>query len=285
MRGPVPVDAAVTDVRIALAVLCAAGAAALLVRPRRVVLDPRGAGQGRDDPRPGVARAVGPAAVAVAGTVGALALGGTGLLRVLAPVGVVLAVTRVLLALHRRRRADARATACAERVRETCEALAAELAAGRPPGAALERAAQEWAVLAPVAEAHRVGADVPAAWRAAAGEPGAGDLRLVAAAWQVAHRTGHGLAHAVARVATDLRRARGTRRIVAGELASARATARLVAALPVAALLMGSGVGGDPVGFLLGHPVGLACLAAGAALGLAGIAWIEALAREAGDAS
>lgn len=285
MIGPVPVDAAVADLRIALVVLCAAGAAALLVGPRRAVLDRLGARQDRADPRPGVARAAAPAAAAVVGTVGALALGGTALLRVLAPVGVGLAVARVLLALHRRHRADARATQCAERVRETCEALAAELAAGRPPGAALERAAEEWPVLAPVAEAHRVGADVPAAWRAASTVPGGGDLRLVAAAWQVAHRTGHGLAHAVARVATDLRRARGTRRIVAGELASARATARLVAALPVAALLMGSGVGGDPVGFLLGHPVGLACLAAGAALGLTGIAWIEALAREAGRGS
>ena len=182
-----------------------------------------------------------------------------------------------LLWLRRRERRVAEATS--HRVLDTCEQLAAELASGQPPGAALSRAADEWPALAPVAEAFRVGTDVPAALRSVAGRPGAGDLRLLAAAWHVAHRTGQGLADAVDRVARELVAARATSRVVQGELASARATARLVAVLPAVALAMGSGVGGDPVGFLLRTPAGWLCLALGLIFGLAGLWWIEALAR------
>lgn len=217
----------------------------------------------------------GTAAVALVLGSALLVLDGSALVLALLGTGVLLAGRR-LVAAHRR---AVRAAQVSARVLDLCEQLAAELAAGQPPGAALDRAAGDWPLVAPVAETFRVGGDVPGALRGLAGGPGAGQLRVVAAAWQVAHGSGGGLAEAVQRVAVDLRADRATARVVDGELASARATARLVACLPVVALLMGSGVGGDPWGFLLGHPVGLACLAAGLALGLAGLAWIEALAR------
>ena len=244
---------------------CAALAVVLLARPSARI---RGPGA-RAPRRPGLP-------VAVGGVVAALLVPQAGLLAV-----VVAGASAGALALWRRRRRRREAERVAGRVLETCELLAAELVAGRPPGDALDRAAGGWEPLVPVAEAFRVGSDVPAALRRVAVDlDGASDLRVVAAAWQVAHRTGDGLAGAVERVAESLRAAAAARRGVAGVLASARATARLVAGLPVLALAMGSGAGGDPWGFLLGSPGGLACLAGGLAFGLAGLWWIEAIARD-----
>jgi tight adherence protein B len=164
-------------------------------------------------------------------------------------------------------------------VLEVCDLLAAELAAGRPPDAALSAAAERWPPLVAAVEAARLGADVPDALRRLSVERrGATDLVWVAGAWQVAQHSGHGLAAALDRTGDGLRAQRRTRRLVDSELASARATARLVACLPLAVLLMGSGAGSDPWAFLLTTPVGWLCLGGGLGLVALGLWWIERLA-------
>lgn len=198
-------------------------------------------------------------------------------LSVLVAVGVAVAAGAVRL-LRRARGARAAAANRARAV-ELCDAVQAELSAGQTAGQALDRAAADWPLVGPAARAAATGGDVPAALRELSAAPGAGSLRVIAGAWQVAHRTGHGLADALGRVAEDLRAAEQTRRIVAGELASARATARLLAGLPFLALAMGAGAGAEPWAFLLGEPAGLACLVTGLGLAYAGLAWVEALAR------
>jgi tight adherence protein B len=215
------------------------------------------------------------AAGAIAAVVLAVALVPGRLLALVLVIGAAALGVTALLARRRRRQEAER---FGDQTLEACELLAAELQAGQPSGVALDRVSEEFRALHAAARAHQLGSDVPAAWRELAARPGGGDLRLVAGAWQVAARSGSGLADAVGGVAASLRAIRATRRVVASELASARATARLMAALPVLALLMGTGIGGNPWAFLFGTGLGLACLGGGLAFGLAGIWWIEAIA-------
>jgi tight adherence protein B len=197
-----------------------------------------------------------------------------------APLLVLLLAATAGRSLWRGRTETRAAGETARRMLEACDLIAAELAAGRTGEAALAEAAAAWPALRPVADASRLGGDVPVALRSLAATPGADGLRLLAGAWVVSHRTGTGLATSTRRVADAVRLDQAMRRVVRGELASARATARLVAVLPVVALLMGSSTGADPWTFLLGTPLGLACLASGLAVGFVGLWWIELIARE-----
>ena len=178
----------------------------------------------------------------------------------------------------RRRRSARVADRTAEEVLAVCDAMASDLSAGQPPLASLQRAAEEWPDFAPVAAAGRMGADVPSLLRELAQRPGAGQLRTLAATWQVAHETGSGLAAAITQAAEAIREDRRTARLVASELAAAHATARMLAVLPVGVLLLGTGIGGDPVGFLTSSTAGLVCLALGLGLSFAGMLWLERIA-------
>ena len=162
---------------------------------------------------------------------------------------------------------------------ELLGALAAELRAGAAPRESLAAAAQGWPSLAPLAASARsVHVDVPDLLAAAARHAGAEGLRALALCWQVSEHSGAGLAPAVSRLAESLRDDEQLRREVAAQLAGPRATAVLLAMLPLLGLAMGSALGADPLGLLLGTPLGLALLGSGLALEVLGLRWTARIA-------
>jgi tight adherence protein B len=122
---------------------------------------------------------------------------------------------------------------------------------------------------------------VPAGLRAAARLEGAEGLAGVAACWQVAVDGGAGLADGLDRIADALRADREQREDLRAQLAAPRSTVALLALLPVFGLVLGGGLGADPVGILLRTPAGLGCLAVGGLLEWAGLAWTARITRTA----
>ncbi|HEV8056759.1 MAG TPA: type II secretion system protein [Nocardioidaceae bacterium] len=270
-------DLDAAQITLVLPAVLAAVAAWLLVGAGPPHLVARRLGTGAANWRPRITGrgrlTSGAAAVVSAGVVFA-ALGPGRLLVAVTAAGVSAAAVRMRVSV--RRRLDAERTR--GEVVEICDALAAEMRAGQPAPRALHRTAEHYAELSAPARAADMSGDVPAALRAVAANPGAGGLLLVAAAWQVAERSGAGLALTLDRIAAALRSEHAAACEVEASLGPPRATARLLAMLPLLGLLLGMGVGGDPVAVLLSSTLGNVCLALGSALALLGVWWVERLA-------
>jgi tight adherence protein B len=193
-------------------------------------------------------------------------------------VGVLTAAVvarRQVRAANRRRLRRERQRA----VIDLCDALTAELHAGTPADAALERSSALWPEWTPVTSAVNLGGDAGPALLAAAARPGAEGLRYVAAAWEVAGRSGAGLTAVLDRVVSGLRADEEARAEVHASLGPPRATARLLAVLPVFGLGLGYGMGAHPLAFLLNSTVGAGCLLTGCTLALLGLWWVERIAE------
>jgi len=218
------------------------------------------------------------AAVLVVALTGGLIDGGRGV--VLGSVaGAVTAMVVWTVTLERTRAERDRVQ---NEVARGCSELAGLLRAGHSPGRALVLVGESTTVFAEAAAHLRVGGHPVEALRRASSRPGCDGLAALAAAWQIAERTGASMTTSLDDLSDNLNAERELGRTVTTELAATRLTGRLLALLPAVGLALGYVVGGDPLEYLTGSEPGLACLAVGMALALMGVVWSEKLADRAG---
>lgn len=176
---------------------------------------------------------------------------------------------------RRRNSAEQRRLAAAE----LCLALAAELNTGQALESALRRAAGPDPVCPTAVAACDLGADVAVALGVDSREQNLPVLTGLAAVWTVSRGSGAGLARAADQLGRSALESEQIRRELASELAGPRATAAVLAMLPAVGLLLGSGLGGSPLSWLLGTPLGWAALAIGLILEGLGLLWVRTMVR------
>jgi tight adherence protein B len=158
-----------------------------------------------------------------------------------------------------RRRAAAELVAAASAM-DGLVALTAELRAGAEPAAAAS------AVLPTIG---------------AAGGPGARIAERIRVACRVAEVTGARLGDLLDRVDADARTVARVGELASAQAAGVRATAWLLAGLPIAGIVLGYGIGADPLRELLHTKIGASCAALALFLQVAGLAWTQRLAASA----
>jgi tight adherence protein B len=164
---------------------------------------------------------------------------------------------------------------------DVVDMLASALATGAPVSDALEAAARTApeVIGAPLEEAARsVRGGLPivdALERWAGSDAGPDGAGLVVAAFAIASATGGDPAAGLAGVGATLRERRAVAREVHALASQARASATVIALAPVGFALVTAGLGGTAARFLLGSPVGIACLLAGGGLDVAGWRWMR----------
>ncbi|MDR1768566.1 MAG: hypothetical protein LBR32_09115 [Propionibacteriaceae bacterium] len=166
------------------------------------------------------------------------------------------------------------------RIESACRMIAGTLRVGRLPGEALRLAAKDCPEFARAAGVEQLGGDIPAALRAQGGLPGGEALVDLAAAWELAQRTGASLTVTLDMLSRQLAEQVEVRQVVSSELSAPRSTGRLLAALPVAGIGLGYMMGGDPLEFLIGSAAGQFVLLAGVVLACAGVVWTERIADD-----
>ena len=152
---------------------------------------------------------------------------------------------------------------------EALGSLSAELSAGTPQQRALVIAGEQ--VWPAACGAVRFDGDVAEALREDARRMPL--ITPLAACWAVSAQQGSGLAISVSRIAEQARMAEDIRVQLEAQLAGPRATARILMLLPLFGIAMGMMMGVNPLAWLLGTPVGLACLVVGLALTALGYWW------------
>jgi tight adherence protein B len=151
--------------------------------------------------------------------------------------------------------AGQRATA---RAQDGLVALTAELRSGAEPGAVI------MSVLPTIT---------------AAGAAGVRTAGRVAIAYRVADVTGARLADLLDRLEEDVRATTKVHTLASAQAAGLQATSWLLAGLPVAGIVLGYGIGADPLHELLHTPIGAACASAALILQMLGLAWTQGLIR------